>query len=204
MDEERSLADLPDQVRVVDATVPPTPENFDLESWIHGVRPTRRAVKLMQNGDLIAQMEQVVQQIDDAEPESDVDDLIDRYLELREQFGRGVWFTLEMRSGEWIRKFRNDTSAKLNLKLKIGRDGSMDGDQEKVDLVLAHQLAAQIVEPAGITADHVVTLRRSNAGEYAKLLGCLVDVNNMLSESAEVMGRDFSRRRSDNRATPES
>lgn len=203
MSSERSLADVAEQVQVVDASVPQTPESFDLEGWLQGVRPVRRSVKLLPNGHLVARLEQIVQQINDAGEDDNVDDLVDEFEQVKAKAHQGVWFTFEARSSEWVKKFRNDVSAQGNFKVRVDDQGLMKGDDDKINAVLDHQIAAQIVEPSGVTAEQIIRLRQVS-NEHAKLVVCLAETNSSVVNSAEVMNRDFSARRSGNRTTEES
>lgn len=181
---EKSLADL-----TVDTSgqLPP-PADFNLQAFIRGVRPTRRSVRLYQQADVISQLEKLAEQIEQLPDGPEVDALIDQAQELQRIFhAGGVWFTVEKRSGEWVKAFRDRTSAAIG-KTADSEDGAMH--------IQLHQLAAQIVEPAGVTAEDLYQLYEANEGEVAKLLVALTMVNEQIAESAKVISLDFSQRRS--------
>lgn len=191
MSEEKSLADVSATVQVeddltVDTTVEPTPEDFDLDAWIAGVRPTRKAIKLFPHANLIARMEQLAQQIDDAGPADDVDPLIDQFEQAKADFKTGVWFVLEQRSQEWVDSFRKRKAKDL----KLADEGA------NAALISIYQIAEQIVQPEDVTFNHLRTLQRSNEGEFAKLIDTLAKTNQTLAERSGVLDRDFSERRS--------
>lgn len=191
MSEERSLADVSATVEVeddltVDSSVTPTPEDFDLDSWIEGVRPTRKSIKLFPHANLIARMEQIADQIDNAPPGEDVDELISEFEQAKAEFKTGVWFTIEQRSQEWVDNFRKRKAKDL----KITDEGS------DAALISIYQMAEQIVQPADVTFNHLRTLQKSNEGEFAKLVDTLQKTNQVLAEKNGVLDRDFSERRS--------
>ena len=193
-DTETSLAD---QVTpTVDVTPQPLPEDFDMATFLEGVRPTRHAVQLFPQAHLIAHLEQLASQIDAAASDADVDALVDEFDQVRDQFRTGIWFTVEKRSSEWVDDFRETTAKSLGLK-KVRDDDDNEAyvhaDALKVSM---HQLAAQIVEPAGVTHADLRRLLDNNEGELSKLLMVMNLVNTQLAESSEVLKRDFSRRRS--------
>ena len=202
--DERTLADPPadwptmtDGVPIVDSSVAVTLENFDIDEWIAGIRPTRRSVKLHPDAHLIARMEEIADRIDLTPDDQDVDALIEEFEQARRQVNDGMWFTLEKRSSEWIKTFR--------LKMLEQLGAHLDPDLgEKVTrehrlAVTLHQIAAQCVAPAGLTYEQIRRLVEANEGEATKLVLALDNVNTVLAEQAGVMDRDFSERRSNGR-----
>lgn len=188
--EERSLGDvLPEsqEVKSVDTTVTPVPEDFDIDAWLSGVRPTRRSVKLYPQAHLVARLEQIAVEIDETPDGVNVDDLIDEFEQVKSQFREGVWFTVEARSQEWLDKIRKDLTKRLNL------DPKKDSD---VMIINLHILAEQIVSPAGWTYNRLKQLKAASEGEMAKLMDTCNKANSNLAESAGVLDRDFSVRRS--------
>lgn len=182
---ETSLADL-----VVDTTPPlPPPAEFNLQAFVRGVRPTRRSVKLYQQADLVSQLEKLADQIEQLPDGPQVDALIDQAEDLQAKFlSGGVWFTVEKRSSEWVQAYRERTAAAAGLK-------NTDTEQAKMQLML-HQLAAQIVEPAGVTVEDLRAMYDQNEGEVSKLVVAMTMVNEQVAEAAKVVSLDFSQRRS--------
>ena len=199
---ERSLADVV-PTPIVNTSIKPTPEGFDLAEFVAGVRPTRRAVQIFPLGHLIAQLEEIEAQIDAAGDDDDVDDLVDEFERIRDQFRDGVWFEIEKRSAEWVKKFDKDVEKRLGL-VRKPKGGGMRPELSEDDLttVTLHRLAAQIVTPDGMTYDLLTRMLEGNEGEVAKLMQCMTQANNELAESAEVLTRDFSARRSAKTITP--
>ena len=198
--EERALGDMP-----IDVSETPTPETFNVDEWIAGVRPTRRSVRIFARGDLIAAMEVIADRIREADDDADVDDLIDRFEALKAEFQSGLTVTVEKRSSDWERKFRKDfiRDAKLSVKMRRDDSNDMDGPADERGRVVLHQLAAQIVSPT-FTYEQLTALEDANEGELAKLLRALNEVNRTVAEAQDVMTADFSRRRSGNRERPGS
>lgn len=187
---ERSLADVDTSVDVSPAV---TPQNFDLEQWVAGVRPTRRSVKLYPNAHLVARMDELADRIDNTPDGAEVDALIDEFDQLRKQFRDGVWFTVEKRSTEWVAALRKRV-AKANG-IKLDDDGDAEGTDANITLSL-HQLAEQIVSPAGVTYEQLRAMLDANEGELNKLALTMQTVQSQLAQSAGVLDRDFSARRS--------
>lgn len=175
------------ELAIADTSVQPTPENFDMDAWLQGVRPTRRSVKLYPKAHLIARMEELAVEIQDAPEDANVDDKIDEFDALKAQFNEGVWFTVEKRTQEWVEKFRKDVRKRLNLK---------PDKEEDLAVVVSYQLVEQIIEPAGITFNQLRALRAANEGEFNKLVAAMTLCNEQLAEKASVLDADFSARRS--------
>lgn len=188
--DERTLgeASLADAVTGVDVSVPPTPENFDLADWVAGIRPTRRAVKLYPYRHLVSDLEQLADRIESTPDGPEVDAMIDRFDALRAKAEQSVWFVIEKRSRDWIERFRRDVAKRHGLNPKTSEDDALT--------VHLHQMAEQIIQPAGVTAEMLQAMVEANEGEVFKLQQTLQAVNDQLAESAEVLTRDFSDRRS--------
>lgn len=196
--EERALADMPtDRSRAesvvdsVDVSPTVTLENFDLDRWVEGIRPTRRKIKLYPNAHLIGQLEEIANRIDSAPDEEDVDDLVEQFDRIRAQFRDGVWFTIEKRSSESVLAARKATAKRVGIKLDD--DGNSTNQDDTITLML-HQLVEQIVEPTGITYEHLRAMIDANEGEVNKLVLTLDVVQKRLAEEAGVLDRDFSER----------
>src|SRR5690349_14432719 len=115
-DDERSLADTAPEPQTIKAVpVEVAPEDFDFDEFLAGARPTRRAAKLYMRADLVGALEELAQTIeaDGGDPGED-----ERFRALYEQFhASGRWFTVEKKSGEWLREFRKETAYRLHIRL---------------------------------------------------------------------------------------
>lgn len=203
IDEEALLSDeTPQQDTSVDVPVQTNPEDFDFPAWLEGVRPTRRGVRLYSRADIIARLEHIADEIDAAPEDANVNDLIDEAERLQATWRDGiVWVVIEKRSSEWLDAFREEGAKRLGVTLN---DKGEVGDKDKATRLMFEQIAAQIVEPEGFTADHLERLYQANEGEVTKLLVTTRRVNNELAESAKVVTRDFSQRRSTSPTTRRS
>lgn len=166
----------------------PTPADFDVDSWLAGVRRPRRAVVLYQRADLLARMDEIVAQIEALPDGDEVDALIDEYEELRDEFKQGRTFVVEGRSQEWVAEFRKRRLAAMGV-----RKGEGDRDQKRAALL--DQLAEQIVTPH-VTAEQLDRLEDVANGELMKLVVAMEFANQQVAESAGVLKLDFSSRRS--------
>lgn len=202
--QERSLADVAGS-ESIDSSPAVTPEDFSIEDFIAGIRPTRRAIQIFARADLIARLDEIATRIDAAEKTSNVDALIDEFQSVKAEFQAGTWFELEKRSSEWVKEFRLAKESALGYSRAVrGDDDQATLTDEEVGEISLHQLAEQIVTPSGVTVDHLRTMLDVNEGEVAKLLAVMVNVNNELAQQAKVLTRDFSRRRSTHPATQDS
>lgn len=192
--DERSLGD----VVTVDTTPNNiTPQDFSFEDFLNGVRPTRRSVVLYARGDLIAKLDEIVAAIERAPETDNVDDLIDEYERVRAEFQDGRWFTVEKRSSDWAEKFRLTTEKSLGFKRTRKDDDSEPTlSDEDAATITMHQLAEQIVTPSGVTVQQLKHLGDTNEGELSKLIYAMITVNSELAQSAKVLNKDFSQRRS--------
>lgn len=186
--DERALSDFIDTTPAL-----PEPQDFDLAAFIGGVRPTRRSVRIHARADLIGRLEQIADRIDALPDGAEVDALIDEAERMQAEFAAGVWFTIEKRSSEWVKHFRDDTAKTYGL--------DPESEDGRVSLLL-HQLAAQIITPSGVTYDHLRAMFDTNEGELNKLIVALTMANEQIAEAAKVVTLDFSRRRSGQKAAP--
>ena len=188
MEDERSLADF-----ITDTTPEPEkPEDFDFEQFLAGFRRTRRTVTLYQRPDLIGEMERIADLIDMQPDDADVSDLVDQFEAVRAEFTRGTPVTIEGRSMEWIEEFQKAEETTLPLP----EDATPEQHAERNITVTLRQMVAQIVDPQGFTVDALRSLQETNPAEVNKLLTAMTYANVSVPESAKVLTRDFSQRRS--------
>lgn len=185
---DESLAD----VIVADVSAEQTPEDFDFAAWLEGVRPTRRAVTLYQRADVIAELEALAERIESLPDGPEVDEAVDRFDALKDEFHHGRVFVVEARSPEWVEHFQAEARKALGVK--------GEPTQAQDARVLFEQLAAQIVTPR-VDADQLERLQNVNAGEFNKLAAALGFANRQVAQSAGVLKLDFTSRRSAKRGT---
>lgn len=191
--QDRSLSDLAtDEPRDVSLGDVDSAEDFDIESWIQGGRPTRRAVTLNLRGDLVGRLEEIVALLED-EPD---DDTANALIEEAEQVQADLRaarriFVIEGRSQEWVENFRTETAKTRGLKI-----GDRSGRAEDRITILLLQIVDQIATPSGVTLDHLRRIMRTSEPELNKLLVAMQMANSQAAEAASVVGVDFSQRRS--------
>ena len=188
---------------VVDVDVVKDAASFNVGAWIDGVRPLRRAVRVILGNDVDALVE--LQKVSDElsrmqDDDPDVDDLIDRAVELQEIM-RGQWVVVEARGPEWVRA----NGLRLMERLGIEKpdpeklDGQSDEDVRKLvesnRVLLAHMCAAQIVEPR-LSGDDLVKLDTARRSEMDKIIQVVASINSVGAAGDPVMSVDFSRLRS--------
>lgn len=136
---------------------------FDLSKWVAGVLPTRRSATLYQRADLLAEIDRVVA-AEAVAPKGERADLAARAAELTEELrASGVLFVVEGRTSSWAQ----DHAARLK-----------DAGVTDATDVLLHQLAAQIVEPAGVTFEMLKRLAEVAEPQVSKLWSQALEANN--------------------------
>lgn len=173
---------------ITDASTAVTAESFDVDEWLAGVRPTRRAVTLYARADLLARMDEIAYRVERMPDGDEVDALVDEFEELRAEFLAGRTFVVEGRSAEWRDEFKRDAKERLGV-----RKGDGTTDQKRA--ILLAMLAEQIVSPV-VTAEQLERLNDVNAGELSKLLVAQTFANEQVAEASKVVTLDFSSRRS--------
>ena len=164
---DKTLADveptLDDAAESVDVTPDVAAEDFDIDAFVAGVRPSTRAVKIFARADLyapIAELDERIQRHDaqvaaGEEPDEDVDELIEQIEALQDEFlASGKWFHVRGRSDAW----------REGLKKKLKKAGASDND------ITLECVAACIVTPSGVTKKHLKAIQEVNEAEVKKLV----------------------------------
>lgn len=152
----------------------PLPENFNLDEWISGVRSTVRSCTIYQRADLLAELEDLERRLqlveaEDAE-EFGIEDAADSAEALNARIDQvykqlldsAVTFKVEGRSADWLKAKEKE----------IVRHSMTHGtnDEQKAQVVTRHQLADAIIQPAGITAEHLEVLEEVAGAQYRRLV----------------------------------
>lgn len=136
------IAPDPDEKPTVQAA-----EDFDLAAWIDGVQPAEHAVTLYARGDLFAELDLVKARIDQARREGrdgrTLSPLQKKAKRIAEEIGGSA---LDVK----VRGWSQDKAKAFQEPL---REAGMDSDDITVE-----QVCAQVVSPAGFTADFYRTL----------------------------------------------
>lgn len=156
----------------VDITEAQDPEDFDIEAFVSGLRPARRAV-IIRNHELRYLIDKVKDVIESKRfaglpTKDDQETLAEAIAEFLET---GRTFVIGARSSEWIAdlekrlkkqgidpvgqsKKLKAAQAKANFSKKT--EQKMIADlQEMYRNYVAHRIAEQIVSPSGVTAEHI-------------------------------------------------
>ena len=188
-----------------DLTIDTTPdvaaEDFDFDQFLAGFRPNQRSVKIFDRGNLIGAMEQIADQIQDAPPDADVDDLIDEFERLKREWETGRWFTVQGRSTEARRLQRDKLIRERGIKCGPdvdGQPGEPIDPAHTIDLMCA-LMADQVVTPTGVTEAGLRRLYDLSEPEFSKLAIAVEFANSQMGQSSKVVGLDFSQRRSTRR-----
>lgn len=185
-------------IELTDTSEPLSVEDFDLDAFIDGMRPTRRSIKLHERGDLIGTMDLLASEIESAPESVNVDHLIDAFTRARDTFlsATALW-TVEKRSTEWLTAQREQSAKAAGIKLD--KDGQTTSHADGMRLLL-DQVAGQVVEingrPATVTANRLRKMYDANEGELNKLVVAVENVNTAVAQQANVLTKDFSQRSS--------
>lgn len=179
----------------------PTPENFNLDAFVRGMRPTVRTTNVYGRADLIGEIDSLETQLGIAEAAArdsehsmedadEAEELRERIVALQQEFvASGVTFKVGGRSETWLagieKEWKNHSTT-----------NGLTTDEKHV-FVQLHQLAGAIIEPAGVTYDHLTEMREISEPQIRKLLVTFAMANNQ----APQVSVPFSQRSSDkNRA----
>ena len=148
-------------------------KGFDLAEWLSGVRVARKSVILYARPDLMAEIDHC-SELEIKTRGAQSDGYRSRAIELTEQLVQsGMEFVVEARSTAWQTQFHKS----------LDKRGIKDPTVRSF-----HQLAAQVVQPAGLDADDVAMLEEASPGQVAKLATAMIEVNN----NAPIINPRFS------------
>lgn len=142
-----------------------TPETFDLAAWIAGVTPVERTVTVYAHGHLFAVLSALEAEYNEAKAAVNVDDMRaakDKMRTVANQIREtALDITVQGRSNDWVQRFRANCEER-----------GLDGDETTLE-----QLAAQIIEPEGITPAMLATMRDRIEPQVVALLQAVAAVN---------------------------
>ena len=159
---DKTLADTPEP-ESVDVTPDVTAEDFDIDAFVAGVRPSTHAVKIYARADLlapIAELDERIQRHDaqvaaGEDSDIDVDDLIEQVEQMQDEFlASGRWFHVRGRSDAW----------REGVQKKLKKAGASEND------ATLEMVAASIVTPSGVTKKHLKAIQEVNEAEVKKLV----------------------------------
>lgn len=173
------------ELGVEDVTVEVADEDFDFGAFVQGVRATRRAVTLVMRGDLVAEMETLVTDIEAAEKRDEsTDALMAEYQAARTAFeGSKRRVVVEAKSTDWLTRLHKTLKKSNGLDVKNAEDRAE---------ILLHQVAGQIVHPTkGVTVKALQHLFETAEPEVDKLWQAV----NSANKGQAGVSPDFSRGR---------
>lgn len=163
---------------VEDITEDVTPEDFDFDAFVAGVRPGRRAVRVTMRADLVAEIDKLAVEADTIE-DSNGDEmwaLYERLQDLKQQiFDSQRTFVVEGRSDH-----RRREVAKRLEKLGVDKPGKKASEDEVRDYnheLALHCLADAIVVPSNVTVEGLRKLYEISSSEVDKLSGAFLDAS---------------------------
>ncbi|HEY4536436.1 MAG TPA: hypothetical protein VIG71_10795 [Enteractinococcus sp.] len=163
---------------VVDITNDLTPEDFDFDAFVDGVRPGRRAVRVTMRADLAAEIDQIAIQAEALEdPNGDeAQALYDRFEQIQAQIVASQrMFVVEARSDHRGRQIIRQME-KQGI-TEPGKKATQAEIQEWNEEVAIRRLADAIVIPSNVTVDGLKKLEERAPSEVNKLYGAMHQVN---------------------------
>lgn len=198
-DQTMSRRGMPGDVEQRDLTPEVTPEDFDHDAFLAGVRPTRRGIRIFERADLIEPLERLADEIEHMPDGPECDAKIDEFEATAEEFRRASkWYAVQGHSREWEKDFREKYAAKHKLDPGTWGERTTSPDEARArSIIITAQLAEQII--GDVSMETLDELGERNAGELAKMLVLMESANTEVAEGAKVLTLDFSRRRSGKR-----
>jgi len=176
----------------IDTSITPTVEDFDLDAWLNGARPVRRSITLYARGDLIGRLEELVTLIEKCEDDGQRQEFEDEAEKVQHTFlASGQTFTVEARSSEWVKAYREGCAKQLGLKLGV-KTGTVKDERQYA----LRMLGEQVVVPSGMTYAQLERLSEIAEPEVMKLIRVQVAANTEAAAGVGVVTRDFSQGRS--------
>jgi hypothetical protein len=187
---DEALGGTPD---VEDITNDVTPEDFDFDAFVDGVRPGRRAVRVTMRADLAAEVDQIAIKADGLDDPNgeEAQALLDRFVEVKEQIAASQKvFVVEARSEHRARQIIKQME-KLGMP-QPGKKADEDEIREWNEELAIRRLADSIIVPSNVTVEGLKKLNSVAESEVNKLFGALHDVNTNPTKSVDP---NLSRRR---------
>lgn len=141
-----------------------TPENLNLDEWVNGLLPVKRACTIYARVDLLAVLDTARERIRIAKKHGqDTSEIEAEAREAAEQIEQtALTIVVQAWSQAKIKRFADDMKAK----------GVTD-----VDEIGLHQIAAQVVSPAGFTADTLRVIEENSPQQASLIVQTVVNAN---------------------------
>lgn len=151
---------------VLDATPVLDPDSFDVDSWLDGIEPTTRAVKVYRKPQLLGRVDELMGRLRVAEsiPEDDRAMSDESPASIRQELN-AVAEEFEA-SGRWWK-----VAARSDDRVQAVKDAARAADKNISDHeVELHLLADAIVEPVGVTVAHLRKLSAASEIQVKQLV----------------------------------
>lgn len=177
-DVEMSLSESAETIRDVTAPDAMTPEGFDLDAWLAGARPSRRATTVYARPDLLATIDVLSERVVVARASEDTDEvnrLVAQIRDVRQQMEASALDVVVEASSE---------SARARLRESLGiREGQVATDEQT-----CHFIAAHIVSPEGLDGEGLMRLNAVSPQQVVKIASAMKVAN----ETAPAVPAPFS------------
>ena len=141
------------------------PKTFDLAKWIDGVEPIEHAVKIYARGSLLAELDIIKGELDNAK-------LSKNYARVKELGERAAEVIKSLEESALTVKVVAWSQDKIDAFIKPLKDAGMSDEDRVIE-----QVAAQVTEPEGFTADQYRTLLERVRPQAETIAGAVLAAN---------------------------
>ena len=141
------------------------PETFDLAGWIDGVEPVEHSVRIYARGSLLAELDQIKLDMDNAK-------ISKNYSRVKELGEKAAEIIAALEESALTVKVVAWSQDKIDAFTKPLKDAGMSDEDRVIE-----QVAAQVTEPEGFTADQYRTLLERVRPQAETIAGAVLAAN---------------------------
>lgn len=141
------------------------PETFDLAKWVEGVEPIEHAVKIYARGSLLAELDIINGELDNAK-------LAKNYALVKELGDKAAEIVAALEESALTVKVVAWSQDKIDAFIEPLKAAGMSDEDRVIE-----QVAAQVTEPAGFTADQYRTLLERVRPQAETIAGAVLAAN---------------------------
>ena len=141
------------------------PETFDLAKWIDGVEPIEHAVKIYARGSLLAELDIIKGELDNAK-------LAKNYARVKELGDKAAEIVAALEESALTVKVVAWSQDRIDAFTEPLKAAGMSDEDRVIE-----QVAAQVTEPAGFTADQYRTLLERVRPQAETIAGAVLAAN---------------------------
>lgn len=141
------------------------PETFDLAAWIDGVQPVKHAVKIYARGSLLAELDIIKGELDNAK-------LAKNYGLVKELGDRAAEIAAALEDSALTVKVVAWSQDRIDAFMEPLKAAGMSDEDRVIE-----QVAAQVTEPEGFTADQYRTLLERVRPQAETIAGAVLAAN---------------------------